>query len=93
MLLQKFGRHLLKQNAGNDISIQTYPIADNSLINIELDREFELLIGVIRTTRNLRAEADIKPLIKVTLIVQSDSEIEREILERGKTYICDSSKG
>ncbi len=78
--------------AGNDISIQTYPIADISLINSELDREFELLIGVIRTTRNLRAEADIKPLTKVTLIVQSDNELERQILERGKTYICDLAK-
>jgi valyl-tRNA synthetase len=77
---------------GNDISIQSYPIADTSLINPELDREFELLIGVIRTTRNLRAEADIKPLTKVTLIVQSDNELERQILERGKTYICDLAK-
>ncbi len=76
----------------NDISIQPYPIADNSLINIELDREFELLIGVIRTIRNLRAEADIKPAIKVKLIVQSDSKIERQTLELGKTYICDLAK-
>jgi valyl-tRNA synthetase len=76
----------------NDISIQSYPIADTTLINPELDREFELLIGVIRTTRNLRAEADIKPLTKVTLIVQSDNELERQILERGKTYICDLAK-
>ena len=76
----------------NDISIQTYPIADTSMINPELDREFELLIGVIRTIRNLRAEADIKPAIKVKLIVQSDSELERQTLERGKTYICDLAK-
>jgi valyl-tRNA synthetase len=75
-----------------DISIQTYPIADPSLINPELDREFELLIGVIRTIRNLRAEADIKPAIKVNLIVQSDRELERQTLERGKTYICDLAK-
>jgi valyl-tRNA synthetase len=75
-----------------DISVQAYPVADNSLINPELDREFELLIGVIRTIRNLRAEADIKPAIKVNLIVQSDSEIERQTLERGKTYIGDLAK-
>jgi valyl-tRNA synthetase len=77
---------------GNDISIQTYPIADTSLIDTELDREFELLIGVVRTARNLRAEADIKPLIKISLIVQSDNELERQILERGKTYLCDLAK-
>jgi valyl-tRNA synthetase len=75
-----------------DISMQAYPVADASLIDLELDREFELLIGVIRTIRNLRAEADIKPAIKVNLIVQSDSEIERQTLEHGKTYICDLAK-
>ncbi len=76
----------------SDISIQAYPIADSSLINPELDREFELLIGVIRTIRNLRVEAEVKPAIKVNLIVQSDSQLERETLERGKTYICDLAK-
>lgn len=76
----------------SDISTQAYPIADSSLINPELDREFELLIGVIRTIRNLRVEAEVKPAIKVNLIVQSDSQLEREILERGKTYICDLAK-
>ena len=75
-----------------DISTQIYPVADPNLITPELDREFELLIGVIRTIRNLRAEADIKPAIKVNLIIQSDSEIERQTLERGKTYICDLAK-
>ncbi len=73
----------------NDISIQPYPIADASLIDTELDREFELLIGVTRTIRNLRAEAELKRAIKVTIIIQSDSEQERQILERGRTYLCD----
>jgi valyl-tRNA synthetase len=79
---------LLKGGTG-DISIQAYPISDSSLINIELDREFELLIGVTRTIRNLRAEADLKRAIKIAIIIQSDSEQERQILERGKTYLCD----
>ncbi|PSB57735.1 valine--tRNA ligase [Chamaesiphon polymorphus] len=73
----------------NDISIQPYPTSDASLINPELDREFDLLIGATRTIRNLRAEADLKRAIKVSIILQSDSAAEREILERGKTYLCD----
>jgi valyl-tRNA synthetase len=73
----------------NDISIQPYPTADIALINPELDREFDLLIGVTRTIRNLRAEADLKRAIKVAIIIQSDSAAEREILERGRTYLCD----
>ncbi|MCY7338215.1 MAG: valine--tRNA ligase [Chamaesiphon sp.] len=80
---------LTQSDEDNDISIQPYPISDSSLINPELDREFELLIGVTRTIRNLRAEADLKRAIKASIILQSDSESEREILERGKTYLCD----
>lgn len=76
----------------HDLSVQAYPVADPSLINPELDREFELLIGVIRTIRNLRAEADLKPAIKIKLILQSDRESERQILTRGQTYICDLAK-
>ncbi len=77
-----------KEETG-DISIQPYPISDSHLIDVELDREFELLIGVTRTIRNLRAEADLKRAIKIAIIIQSDSESERQILERGKTYLCD----
>jgi valyl-tRNA synthetase len=80
---------LTQSDESNDISIQPYPISDASLINSELDREFELLIGVTRTIRNLRAEADLKRVTKIAIILQSDSETEREILERGKIYLCD----
>jgi valyl-tRNA synthetase len=79
----------LEKGGTGDISIQPYPIADISLIDTELDREFELLIGVTRTIRNLRAEAELKRAIKVAIIIQSDSEQERQTLERGRTYLCD----
>jgi valyl-tRNA synthetase len=83
---------LTQSDETNDISIQAYPVGDRELINPELDREFELLIGVIRTIRNLRAEADIKPATKIKAIVQSDLNLEREILARGQTYISDLAK-
>ncbi|WVX28669.1 hypothetical protein VZG47_12750 [Synechococcus elongatus IITB5] len=43
------------------------------MIQPELDREFQLMIDVIRTLRNLRAEAGLKPSQKITAILQSDS--------------------
>jgi valyl-tRNA synthetase len=80
---------LTQSDEKDDISIQLYPTCDSSLVDVALDREFELLIGVTRTIRNLRAEADLKRAIKIAIIIQSDSETERQILERGKTYLCD----
>jgi len=69
------------------LALESYPKLDNSLINPDLEAEFELLIGVIRTLRNLRAEVDIKPKVKITAILQSENEKEREILQKGEVYI------
>jgi valyl-tRNA synthetase len=63
-----------------------------SLIDPQLEQQFELLIGTIRTIRNLRAEAEIKPGVKVTAILQSSSPEERQILETGQSYIKDLAK-
>jgi valyl-tRNA synthetase len=51
-----------------------------------------LLISTIRTIRNLRAEADVKPGVKVSVILQSGSSAERQILEAGQSYIQDLAK-
>jgi valyl-tRNA synthetase len=75
-----------------DLSLQSYPVVDISGIDLALEQEFELSFGVIRTIRNLRAEADIKPSIKVNIVLQSDSESERQALQRAANYICDTAK-
>jgi valyl-tRNA synthetase len=74
------------------LAIQPYPEIDTIHINTELEEQFELLIGTIRTIRNLRAEAEIKPSVKVKVILQSDSDRERTLLEAGKNYILDLAK-
>ncbi|MBW4671538.1 MAG: valine--tRNA ligase [Cyanomargarita calcarea GSE-NOS-MK-12-04C] len=74
------------------IALQRYPEADISLIVPDLEEQFELLLGTIRTIRNLRAEADVKPAAKVTISLQSDSAKERQILTAGESYIKDLAK-
>ncbi|MEG5173942.1 valine--tRNA ligase [Microcoleus sp. B3-D7] len=85
--------HTLTQT-GDDrcLALQAYPEADISLIDAELEQQFELLFGTIRTIRNLRADADIKPSVKVTAILQSESEKERQIISDGGVYIQDLAK-
>ncbi|PSO48721.1 MAG: valine--tRNA ligase [Cyanobacteria bacterium SW_9_44_58] len=63
-----------------------------TLINPQLEEEFELIFGTIRTIRNLRAEAGIKPGTKVNAILQSENQQEREILSKGETYIRELAK-
>ncbi|MBR8828043.1 MAG: valine--tRNA ligase [Gomphosphaeria aponina SAG 52.96 = DSM 107014] len=64
----------------------------NSLISPKLEEQFKLLFATIRTLRNLRAEAEIKPGVKVPVILQTESNFEQEILEEGAVYIQDLAK-
>ncbi|NEO70129.1 valine--tRNA ligase [Moorena sp. SIO3H5] len=67
-------------------------ISPSSLIDSELEQRFELLIGTIRTIRNLRAEAEIKPGVTAPVILQSSNSDEGQILEAGQAYIKDIGK-
>ncbi|MEG4631349.1 valine--tRNA ligase [Microcoleus sp. AR_TQ3_B6] len=85
--------HTLTQTGdGECLALQAYPEAEISLIDAELEQQFELLFGTIRTIRNLRADSDIKPSVKVTAILQSESEKERQIISDGGVYIQNLAK-
>jgi len=82
----------LNQSNQQFLSLQTYPETNIQYLNPPLEESFNFLIGVIRTIRNLRAEAAIKPAIKVNIILQSESLTEKSILLEGKKYIQDLAK-
>ncbi len=63
-----------------------------SLIDTKLEEEFQLIIGAIYTIRNLRASVNMKPGIKIPVILQSENQEERTILEKGRAYIQDLPK-
>jgi len=86
-ITEEIWQTLTQAEAGKSLATQAYPALQNDLINPQLEQEFELVIGTIRTIRNLRAEADIKPGIKANITLQSDSESERNILNRGQNYL------
>jgi valyl-tRNA synthetase len=71
------------------------PIAPTSLaalLHTDIEEQFELIINTIRTIRNLRAEANIKPGLLIAVILQSESACEREALTGGQAYIKDLAK-
>lgn len=85
--------HTLTQ-VGEDqsLALQPYPVTDESLIDPNLEQQFDLLIGTIRTIRNLRAEADIKPGVKIQTSLETEDERERQILIAGQSYIQELAK-
>jgi valyl-tRNA synthetase len=80
------------ENSKQSLSLQPYPEAQQNLIDPGLEEQFELLFGTIRTIRNLRAEADVKPGVKVTVNLQTASDKEQQILTAGQPYIKDLAK-
>ena len=74
------------------LSVQAYPQADPSAIDPQLEDDFQLAIGTIRTIRNLRAEAGIKPAVQIETILQSENATERDILTATQAYIQDLGK-
>jgi valyl-tRNA synthetase len=86
--------HTLTQPSDNQtLALQQYPQADKTLINLELERNFEVITATISKIRNLRAEADIKPGVKVEVILQSESDRELSILMfSGQDYIRELAK-
>ena len=99
-LLHPFLPHITEEvwqvltQSGDEVCLatQAYPQVDEAWIDEELELGFELLIGAIRTIRNLRAELEIKPSMKIAVMLQSQSDREREVLQRGQAYIQNLAK-
>jgi len=85
--------HTLTQiDESQTLALQPYPVANPSLIDADLEAQFDQLIDTIRTIRNLRAEADIKPGVKIKTILSTASPREQQILTAGQVYIQDLAK-
>ncbi|MBP0030987.1 valine--tRNA ligase [Roseofilum sp. Guam] len=77
----------LTQSEGTSLARQRYPEADEALIDADLEAQFAQLIDTIRTIRNLRAIAEIKPGVQIRVILQTENSTEQEILTQGSSLI------
>ena len=91
-ITEEIWQTLTQAQGKQTLAWQTYPVVEENLINPELEQSFELLFNTIRTIRNLRAEAVIKPGVKINVILQTESDREIEILKSSQIYIKDLAK-
>ncbi|MBW4467062.1 MAG: valine--tRNA ligase [Pegethrix bostrychoides GSE-TBD4-15B] len=82
----------LTQAEGEYLALQGYPQSDPDAIDPALEQQFDQIIDTIRTIRNLRAEAFIKPSAQIETILQTDSLQERQMLLAGQTYIQEMAR-
>jgi valyl-tRNA synthetase len=67
-------------------------IVTTAPVTLDIAAQFELIIDTIRTIRNLRQEANIKPGLPIAVTLQSESDHERLALTNGQDYIKDLAK-
>ncbi|MFN4280848.1 valine--tRNA ligase [Thermosynechococcus sp.] len=79
--------HTLHQVGESELlAVQPYPKVNRRAIDPDLEAQFSLLIETIRTIRNLRAEAGIKPGMYITALIDASPE-EVSVFEAGAADI------
>ncbi|MDJ0898290.1 MAG: valine--tRNA ligase [Xenococcus sp. MO_188.B8] len=91
-ITEEIWQTLTKAEGEQTLALQSYPEVAPHLIQPELETSFELLFGVIRTIRNLRAEASVKPGSKINVILQTESTAEIASLQPVTDYIKNIAK-
>ena len=85
--------HTLTQSEADlFLAHQRYPTGDDAAIQSAVEATVATLIDTIRTIRNLRAEAGVKPSTAIRVVLQSDSAQERDTLAQGEAYIKNLAK-
>ncbi|MEM1425504.1 MAG: class I tRNA ligase family protein, partial [Cyanobacteria bacterium P01_H01_bin.130] len=84
------GLHEVDQNTL--LALQPYPESDPKAIDADLGEQFQLIFDAVRTIRNLRAEAEIKPSAKVPIVLASETVEEQQVLISAEAYICNLAR-
>jgi valyl-tRNA synthetase len=74
-------------HAGESITVAKWPEVDASLTDKQAAEEMKLLVEIIRSVRNIRAEVNTPMSKKVKMMVKAKDENINNILEKNRAYI------
>jgi valyl-tRNA synthetase len=74
------------------IMVMPYPIADEKLIDLEIERDMQMVMDAILAIRNIRGEMNIAPSVQIKASVKVETEELGEHLERSASYITTLSR-
>ncbi len=72
---------------GESITVAKWPVADDSLTDVKAAEEMKLLVEIIRSVRNSRAEVNTPLSKKIKMIVKAKDTEVLSILEKNKAYL------
>ncbi|CAM3093919.1 valine--tRNA ligase [Sporolactobacillus spathodeae] len=84
-ITEEIWQHL--PHEGETIMRSNWPVAVKKWDDLEAEQEMALLINVIRSVRNIRAEMNVAPKKPVALLIQAKSDFEQTLLEKSKLYL------
>lgn len=74
-------------HAGESITVAKWPESDTGLTDVQAAEEMKLLVEIIRSVRNSRAEVNTPMSKKIKMIVKAKDESVLTILENNRAYL------
>lgn len=84
-ITEEIWQHL--PHEGKSITIAEWPVYRDEMVDFEAAKEMSLLMEIIRSVRNVRAEVNVPLSKKIQLIIKPDSQLTEQILFKGESYI------
>lgn len=84
-LTEEIWQHL--PHEGESITVSPWPTFKKEFVQPEALKEMELLTGVIRSVRNIRAEVNVPLGKKIELLIKANNEESLSYLQRGESVI------
>ncbi len=87
---QKIPEEVRSQESGvrrESIMVSAWPVADEKIINAEIEQDMQMVMDAILAIRNIRGEMNIAPSAQITAIVKVENKELGEHLERSSTYV------
>jgi len=77
---------------GDSIMCASWPHLQEKLIDKKLEARMETLFSIVKTVRNLRAELEIDPELKLAVSLYPHSKIMRELIEQNQNWMMNLSR-
>ena len=72
---------------GETVMLAQYPVADEKLIDKDVEKSFEYIKELISSLRNIRAEAGISPVKPAKVVIKSSDESELNTIKENYFFI------
>jgi valyl-tRNA synthetase len=80
-------RNEVRKDKCESIMVAGYPVADDRLINAEIERDMQMIMDLILAIRNIRGEMNIAPSLQIKVIVKVENRELAEHLEKSAGYV------